>query len=175
MQKSQRTKVISGIRRMISEGKYSAGNRLPTEHELAAVLNVSRGTVRSGLRELVAEGILEQRPGVGSFVSNVLTRCPAEVSRTADKTKVLFLVSMRKGEFNFQLLEGMESVLFRHGLELAIYNIADSLEKVGQILERIKPDTCAGILFSPVILPNYYDINSRILDSLDQTGIKVNE
>lgn len=172
MQKSQRTKVISSIRQMISEGKYTAGNRLPTEHELAEVLNVSRGTVRSGLRELVAEGVLEQRPGVGSFVSSLLARRPAGTEHAADKTKVLFLVSMRKGEFNSQLLEGMESVLFRHSLELAIYNIADSLEKVGQILKRVNLDTCAGILFSPVILPNYYDINSRILDCLDQTGIK---
>ena len=172
MQKTQRTKVISGIRRMISEGKYTAGNRLPTEHELAEELNVSRGTVRSGLRELVAEGILEQRPGVGSFVSNGVTSDRSGKVPTAEKTKVLFLVSMRKGEFNFQLLEGMESVLFRHGLELAVYNIADSQEKVRQVLERIEPDSCAGILFSPVILPNYYGINSRILDGLDQTGIK---
>ena len=172
MQKSQRIKVISSIRQMISEGKYTAGNRLPTEHELATFLNVSRGTVRSGLRELVAEGILEQRPGVGSFVSSVLTREMAGNSLSAGKTKVLFLVSMRKGEFNYQLLEGIESVLFRHGLELTIYNIADSLEKVGQILKRVRLDTCAGILFSPVILPNYYDINSRILDHLDQSGIK---
>ena len=172
MQKTQRTKVISGIRRMISEGKYTAGNRLPTEHELAEELNVSRGTVRSGLRELVAEGILEQRPGVGSFVSNGVTSDRSGKVPAAEKTKVLFLVSMRKGEFNFQLLEGMESVLFRHGLELAVYNIADSQEKVRQVLERIEPDSCAGILFSPVILPNYYDINSRILDGLDQTGIK---
>lgn len=172
MRKSQRTKVTTSIKRMISEGKYSMGNRLPTENELAAILDVSRGTIRSGLQELVAEGILEQRPGVGSFVSNVLTRYPAGASPAAGKTKALLLAPLRKGDSNFQLMEGIESVLFRHGIELTVYNIADSLEKVGQILERVKLDTCAGILFSPVILPNYYDINSRILDRLDQTGIK---
>ena len=72
---------------MISEGKYTAGNRLPTEHELAEVLNVSRGTVRSGLRELVAEGVLEQRTGVGSIVSSLLARSPAGTEHAADKTK----------------------------------------------------------------------------------------
>ena len=45
-----------------------SGDPIPTEHELAARLNVSRTAVREALKSLEALGIIEVRPGIGRFL-----------------------------------------------------------------------------------------------------------
>ena len=56
------------LRDRISGGALAAGERLPGEPDLATAYGVSRVTVRRALEQLVAEGLLERRPGVGTFV-----------------------------------------------------------------------------------------------------------
>ena len=53
----------------IEKGKYPVGARIPPEHELEAVYQVSRVTVRRALAELTSEGLLEKKQGKGTFVS----------------------------------------------------------------------------------------------------------
>lgn len=60
-------RVISQIR----EGRYRAGDRLPTERELAEQLGVGRTSVREGLRFLEKLGILEIRQGTGIVVRSL--------------------------------------------------------------------------------------------------------
>lgn len=45
------------------------GQRLPSEDELAAKFGVSRMTVRQGISDLIDEGLLYRRHGVGTFVA----------------------------------------------------------------------------------------------------------
>lgn len=45
------------------------GQRLPSEDELAARFGVSRMTVRQGISDLIDEGLLYRRHGVGTFVA----------------------------------------------------------------------------------------------------------
>lgn len=56
------------LRKLIGHAKYRDGQLLPDELSLAATLGVSRGTIRTALLRLVAEGLLERRPGVGTRV-----------------------------------------------------------------------------------------------------------
>lgn len=58
-----------GIRRAIDQGLLGVGDALPGERDLAEALGVSRVTVRKGLGGLVAEGLLMQQQGVGTFVA----------------------------------------------------------------------------------------------------------
>ena len=60
-------RVISQIR----EGQYRAGDRLPTERELAEQLGVGRTSVREGLRFLEKLGVLEIRQGTGTVVRSL--------------------------------------------------------------------------------------------------------
>lgn len=57
--------LVAQIKQEIIMGQYPEGTRLPTEHEMAAQLSVSRPTVREALRLLEAEGLISTRPGPG--------------------------------------------------------------------------------------------------------------
>ncbi|MFM8322699.1 MAG: GntR family transcriptional regulator [Chloroflexota bacterium] len=46
------------------------GQKLPSEDELAARFNVSRMTVRQGVADLIDDGLLYRRHGVGTFVAH---------------------------------------------------------------------------------------------------------
>tara|TARA_Y100001934_G_C12203731_1_gene702533 strand:+ start:117 stop:848 length:732 start_codon:yes stop_codon:yes gene_type:complete len=52
----------------IRAGEYSAGHRIPSEHELAAYYQVGRPTVRQATEFLVRKNLLERRRGSGTFV-----------------------------------------------------------------------------------------------------------
>ena len=45
-----------------------AGERLPSEPELARQLGVSRATLREAMRTFEAQGLIRRRQGVGTFV-----------------------------------------------------------------------------------------------------------
>jgi DNA-binding FadR family transcriptional regulator len=52
----------------IERGELKAGDKLPSERELAASLTVGRTTVRLVLARLVAQGVVEAQHGRGYFV-----------------------------------------------------------------------------------------------------------
>lgn len=56
------------IRSQIVDGNLSAGDKLPNERELAENFGVSRTVVREALNTLKQEGLIEVRPGTGTFV-----------------------------------------------------------------------------------------------------------
>ena len=57
------------IREQIAGGDLKPGEKLPPEEELAAQLGVSRMTMRRGILDLIDEGALYRRRGVGTFVA----------------------------------------------------------------------------------------------------------
>jgi len=63
-------RVVEQLRDMIVEQRLRPGSQLPSEPELAAMLNVSRTTLRSALVHLAREGFIVRRRGVGTFVAD---------------------------------------------------------------------------------------------------------
>ncbi len=63
--------VANQIERMIRDGKLSAGQRLPPEHELIESMNVSRTVLREAVAALRAQGLLTSRRGAGVFVATL--------------------------------------------------------------------------------------------------------
>lgn len=61
--------VMQQVLHWIAQGEVKAGQYLPNEWRLAEQFNVSQGTVRKGLNELVARGLLERYQGVGTCVT----------------------------------------------------------------------------------------------------------
>jgi GntR family transcriptional regulator len=55
----------------IERGTYPPGQRIPSEHALAARFGVARPTARQATDVLVAQGLLERRRGSGTYVRSV--------------------------------------------------------------------------------------------------------
>jgi GntR family transcriptional regulator len=60
--------IAKRVLEMIRSGKLPVGARLPSEPKLAQTFHVSRNTLREAIRFLIAQGVLEARKGVGTFI-----------------------------------------------------------------------------------------------------------
>jgi GntR family transcriptional regulator len=58
------------LRGMIEKGRYTLGERLPSEVELAHMFNLNRNTVRQAIQQLVNEGLVLKKNGIGTFVTS---------------------------------------------------------------------------------------------------------
>jgi DNA-binding FadR family transcriptional regulator len=72
--------VIQQVESAIVQGSLAVGDRLPSERELQALLDVSRNTLRESLRVLEQKGLVEIRKGNrgGIFVRQLNADCMAE-------------------------------------------------------------------------------------------------
>ena len=79
-------RIYNGIRSAVLDRRLASGCRLPSSRDLAETLTVSRNTVVLAYDRLAAEGYIELRSGVGTFVSNDL---PEECFRpeTVDRSQ----------------------------------------------------------------------------------------
>jgi DNA-binding GntR family transcriptional regulator len=59
------------VRSWLASGRFRHGDRLPPEQELAAMLSISRGTLRSALRRLEDSGEIVRRQGSGTFAGRI--------------------------------------------------------------------------------------------------------
>jgi GntR family transcriptional regulator len=99
------------LRNWLAPGRYRQGDRLPPEHEVAAMLGVSRGTLRSALQRLEESGEIVRRQGSGTFVGRMA-------------------VPTAFGE-RLERLEPYSSVAKRRGLELACDDLKIEHRRVG--------------------------------------------
>ena len=63
--------IVRQVKALISEGRLKSGDQLPPERDLAEQFKVSRTSVREALRTLGSLGLIEIRPGEGTFVREV--------------------------------------------------------------------------------------------------------
>ncbi|MBE0411010.1 MAG: GntR family transcriptional regulator [Anaerolineales bacterium] len=95
-------KIKESIREDIKKGVLKRGEKLKSEDELAQIFGVSRMTVRQGISDLIDEGLLYRRHGVGTFVAH------QHLERDHSRLTNFFEISKRDGiEVNENLL-GLE-------------------------------------------------------------------
>src|SRR3954451_19952488 len=63
--------IASRLIALISERQLKAGDRLPPERELAALMGVSRSSLREALRALAMLGVMEMRQGDGTYLTSL--------------------------------------------------------------------------------------------------------
>jgi len=68
------------ILRLIHDRGLTVGQSLPTEEDLASMAGVSRGSIRTSLRNLRDQGIIQSKKGSGT----TLLRVPSEIPDTSD-------------------------------------------------------------------------------------------
>lgn len=68
-------RVEQSIRRDIEQAKWLPGDMIPSEAQLSAIHNVSIGTVKKALHNLVTAGFLYRIQGKGTYVAGSFLRC----------------------------------------------------------------------------------------------------
>jgi GntR family transcriptional regulator len=83
------------LRNWLAPGRYRQGDRLPPEHEVAAMLGVSRGTLRSALQRLEESGEIVRRQGSGTFVGRMTV--PTAFGERLERLEPYSSVAGRRG------------------------------------------------------------------------------
>jgi GntR family transcriptional regulator len=79
--------IAEDLRQKIESGRLPPGDQLPTEFELGDTYNASRNTIRDAIRRLTSQGLVETRPGQGTFVTRKMDPFVTTLSSaTAPKT-----------------------------------------------------------------------------------------
>jgi GntR family transcriptional regulator len=68
-QQAKYVQIAEDLRRLIESGALKRGSQLPTEIELGDMYDASRNTVRDAVKRLIGQGLVETRPGQGTFVT----------------------------------------------------------------------------------------------------------
>lgn len=93
-------RAIKEIKAKIAAGELEAGQRLPTERDLAADLGLSRSSMREAIRALTVMGVLEARHGAGIYVTRLepgdLLETFGVVAEISRGPTLLHLVQVRK-------------------------------------------------------------------------------
>ena len=132
-------KVVREILALISTGDFSEGTRLPAERALCDRFGVSRGTIRQALCDLEEMGVIETRPGSGSYVKNVSMKKLPEDILPPDFNKVSLsdVVIARKAIESAAIELACERVTKKDysQLEALIDKMMDSLDSLPEFLK----------------------------------------
>ena len=79
----------------LAPGRYRPGDRLPPEHDLARMLGVSRGTLRTALQRLEDSGEIVRRQGSGTFVGQVAR--PTALNEGLERLESYSSLARRRG------------------------------------------------------------------------------
>lgn len=73
--------VVQRIKELLERGELKAGSRLPPERELADMLHISRPSLRTALKALSVMGIINAKPGAGTYIAESLPEVFTEPMR----------------------------------------------------------------------------------------------
>ncbi len=79
----------------VASGDLKEGDAIPGERDVAVLLDISRVTVRKAFTDLVAEGVLVQRRGSGTYVSGPGRRIEQPLSRLTSFTQDMQLRGLK--------------------------------------------------------------------------------
>jgi len=136
----------------IRANRYPEGTKLPSEREITQLLGVSRPPVREALSALQIAGVVEIRPGDGTYVRN------ASLARETEE--VTFSV-LEETESPFEVMQ-VRRILEEGGIRLAIERATEEdIARLQGILEELEDALERGDLEA------YFPANRRFhLDSL---------
>ncbi len=133
--KSKPLYVAEQIIQAIKDGRYRPGDKLPPERALAEDMGVSRSSVREALSALQVLGVVESRPGDGTYVGEL-----PEPTGLADR----ILPLLAESDSPFKIFEARNA--FEMGVvELAAENASqDDISRIRQALEDMRRAASGG-------------------------------
>jgi GntR family transcriptional repressor for pyruvate dehydrogenase complex len=127
--------IVRQIKTMIGEGRLKSGDQLPPERDLAEKFLVSRTSVREALRALESVGLIEIRPGEGTFVREV------SVDALVEPLALVLLSQRAMIEELFEARRMLEPVIARLAAQRAT---KDEVQEMERILEAQAKEITSG-------------------------------
>lgn len=124
--------LVKKLKSLVLKGVLSPGEKLPTERQLAALLNVSRSTLRQALKALQVMGVIENIQGSGNYLSQAsraILREPPSV--------LVPLNSMTQAEI-FEVRRAMEA---ETAAAAALRATPADIERMGQEIALMEANT----------------------------------
>ena len=149
--------LLDQIRHLIHSGQWAPGRRLPSEAALQRDLQISRGTIRKGLKNAEVEGLIERVPSKGSFVAMPsLREAPSRI--------IGYITSDFLSDFQRQVLTGAEQEARSRGFRLLFSTSSQDATAENELLQQMIADQVSGVLVWPV----FDDVSPRYLFELGE-------
>ncbi|WFB36986.1 substrate-binding domain-containing protein [Kiritimatiellota bacterium B12222] len=158
--------VETAVRDLVA--RMEPGNRLPTERDLAKMLDCHVLTVRKGIQPLVDEGVLNRRVGSGTFVNTQEESSSPKTSRKEIEYMGLLIPNV-KNLYCDRLVQTLASHALKNGGHLRSAWVNDFGKEALATVDEMVQSGCKAL-----ILPWYAaSMNDQIRDFVTQCPIPV--
>ncbi len=164
--------IFERIQRAIVDGQYRPGSKLPSDGQLTRRFDTSRPTVARAMRDLQNAGLVDRRPGSGSYVrltsdsSQFLGLLIPGLGETEIFEPICGAIARVSQDHHFSLLWGNSSPIDGEVKDQA--HVAKTLCR--QYIEQ----RVSGVFFAPVELTAGMDeVNQRVAEELHRAGVAV--
>ena len=145
------------IKRNIDEKKWTIGHELPTERELAKILDVSRKTVSLAYKELEREGIITSHQGKGTFVTATNSaKNDFQIDRLIENIDYCIQTSVKAGIKPEEFLDLCRARINRYIQELKkikLVFIECNKEQLDYFCKEL--ELGAGVAITPILLQDF--------------------
>ncbi len=158
------------VQQSIALGELKEGDAVPAERDVAEMLSISRVTVRKAFQELVAEGVLVQRRGSGTYINRPGRRIEQPLSRLTSFTQDMQLRGLKTDADWLSRISGLPTP--EEALKLSI----SPGERVSRFRRLRRADGIPLAIENAVIpnrfLPNPELVEGSLYAALDVRGLK---
>lgn len=162
-QKLKYSHLAEDLKDMILEGKIQAGEKLPSENELASRYKISRHTVRKALSILENEGYIYAEHGKGTFCS--------ELARHTKNSRNIAVVTTYLSDYIFpRVIQGIDEVLTDNGYSILLKSTRNSRQAEARCLEELMQKDIEGLIIEPS-KSEIFCKHVSLFERLEQYGI----
>jgi DNA-binding LacI/PurR family transcriptional regulator len=137
----------------IREGHYAPGQLIGSEHELSRRENISRMTVRKASEVLIAEGLLERRPGKGLYVKSC--------SKNSG-VRTVQVVGNMLWPTSLEMARGVQSAVKDEKMHIQIYDAHGDVELDMALVESLPRTQAEGAVIIALHHPRFTEMICRL-------------
>ena len=155
--------LMEDLKEQILTGKFQAGDKLPSENELASRYRVSRQTVRKALGILENAGYIYAEHGKGTFCS--------ELVKHSHSSRNIAVVTTYLSDYIFpRVIKGIDDSLTKEGYSIILKNTRNSRSLEAKCLEELLQKDIDGLIVEPS-KSHVYCRHVNLYDKLDEFKI----
>jgi len=168
--------IVDWIKSELAEGKLKAGDRLPSENELAEKFRVSRQTARHAIDVLAADRLVSRVRGSGTYIGTVGGRVAGtglHPGRNRRHGTIAVMSTYVDGYIFPNTVRGIEQVLVRNGYVMQLCFTGNKIHRERELLEKmVSADGIDGLIVEAVksALPNP---NFKYFSRLSDLGVPI--